>query len=80
MDLLLHKVVIATLHDVVHLHLQGLQHPGHCQGAVWVAHIEDAVSTFAQMDDVIVLQHHHPRGQPEQESHLGLHTNLSQGE
>ena len=31
MDLFLHEVVVAALHDVVDLHFQGLQHSRHCQ-------------------------------------------------
>ena len=30
MDFLLHEVVVAALHNMVHLHLQGLKHTWHC--------------------------------------------------
>ena len=60
MNLLLHEMVIAAFHDVIHLHLQSLQNTGHCKGAVRMAHIEDAISTFAQVYHIIVFQHHYP--------------------
>lgn len=58
MDLLLHEVVVATLHDVVHLHLQRLEHTWHSQAAVCVTLIENAICTLAQMHHIIVLQHY----------------------
>lgn len=60
MDLLLHEVVVATLHDVVHLHLQGLKNARHSQGTVGVTHIEDAIGALAQVDHIVVLQNYNP--------------------